>query len=88
MCKMCVFPYLLLPEQFLIIGLFTRPPVILTPTAAGSIVHFLLSVCVWSYVAGLFPQYVCLASTEGASWVLPMTLLSVSASYVFVSLSI
>lgn len=88
MCKMCVFPYLLLPAQFLIIGLFMLPPVILTPAVAASVVHFLLSVCVWSYVAGLFPQHVCLAGTEGACWVLPMILLSVSMTYVFVSLSI
>uniref|UniRef100_A0A3B4Z8A2 Uncharacterized protein n=1 Tax=Stegastes partitus TaxID=144197 RepID=A0A3B4Z8A2_9TELE len=38
-------PYcLLLPAQFLIIGLFTLPLVILTPSAAASIVHSLLSV--------------------------------------------
>ena len=37
---------LLLPAQFLIIGLHTVPPVILVPTAAGIIVSFVPSVCV------------------------------------------
>ena len=50
--KMCGFsrhvaPCMLLPAQLLLTGLLKTPPVILTPTATASVIHSLLSVCVW-----------------------------------------
>lgn len=69
MCSPC----LLLPAHVFIIGLYTVAPVIQTPTLAGIIVHFFLSVACLATGAGLLSQNVCVAGTEGVCWVLPMT---------------
>ncbi len=76
-------PCLLLPVHFLIIGLDTLPPVTLAPTAAGIIVRFFLSLCVWPQWQGPCPGASVLLA-EGLCWVLPVTLLTGSKSYVFV----
>lgn len=86
MCKMCVFPTPVAP--------WTLPHnwALYTPTCHTG------SHCRWYYhplspvtlclaaVAGLLSQCVCLTSAEGLCWVLPMTLLTGSKSYVFVEL--